>query len=535
MKINSMNHCSFKGSYYFTSDMHTNPVSAIGLFQKIEDSAKGRNCIFVDNGDAYTIGKDDLMTDVYTTFVKRNKNIQAIFNLGNVEFSCLAKKMGEMNDSLKKLADAGVKLICTPIKYMQQAQNIPEETIENIEPYAIVKDAINGKEEDVIIVGTVDLRNIYGYAATDLQTQYLIDVIKKAKEETGIEKIILASHNAIDDTKQILDNLREQGIDNIELALGGHSHKIEDETYKNTRILHTAPQGNSAYKINSDENGFHMQKVEYDKVNRYDYSMLGTQKNPDIIANTKDNVNGILPDYKKIIQNTDLLNKIASCNIKVKNRESGYKVSMPSELGTMFANKLKDKTNADIGIILSQDVRGDLPDIGETIYKFQTNKLVSANKEVWILNVNGSELFDIFNVSLRAQGDKESNSDFLEYSTNLIIERYPNVEKENINDKEENGYKAGQMRKRRVKEIYINENNEWKPISKMQDKKFSLATCSFVANGLRPSIMYFQNIKDKYTFEPIIETRTVFEEALAEVQTGKREVEKSIMIDENRE
>ena len=65
----------------------------------------------------------------------------------------------------------------------------------------------------------------------------------------------------------------------------------------------------------------------------------------------------------------------------------------------------------------------------------------------------------------------------------------------------------------------------------MKKRNFKLATCSFVTNGLLPSIMYFKNIKNKTVFTPNLQTRAIFEEALAEVQNEQRKVEKSIMID----
>ncbi|MBR5303242.1 MAG: 5'-nucleotidase C-terminal domain-containing protein [Candidatus Gastranaerophilales bacterium] len=531
MKVINFKSCNFKGTYFLTSDIHSNQVPAASLFQKIEANANGENCIFINNGDTYSRGRDDLMTDVYTTFMTRNRNIQSVFNLGNAEFIYFLKKVGDVKDSLKQLSEAGVKLICTPIKYMFNSPDYPKEDIECIKPYAVVKDEIDGKEEDVIVVGTVDLSIAYGDPATDFQADCLADTIIKAREETGIKRVILASHNTVESTREILDKLREQGINDIEFVAGGHSHKIEDETYKSTRILHTAPEGNSAYKIKSDKDGFHMQQVKYDPIDRYNYSMQGTQNNPDIIANTEIDIEGILPEYREHVQKSGLFDVITQINFEVRNREVGYNVSVPSEMGTMYANKLKEKTGADIAICLSQDARGELPEIGDEIYRYQINKIMGVSKDVWTLVVSGSELFEIFNVSLRAQSDKRANSDFFEYSSNIKVERYPNVEKEEVNLQAEGDFLPGQMRKKRVKEIYIKEDGIWKPVSKMKDRQFTLATCSFVANGSRVTLEYFKNITNKKPFYPALKTRDVFEEGLIEIQNGRRKVEKSIMLD----
>ena len=519
MKINAITkHTNFKGTYFLTCDNHSKPVASIGLFQKIEQDTKDkRNCIYIDNGDFFT-GMEPLMTDIYTTFADRNKNIKPVFNLGNAEAFFIKNPSQNFFDCISRLTNSGITLICAPIKYVCQKVGTDEKLFKDIKPYALVQDEIDGKKEDVLVVGTVDIRNS-DVLNVDEQSKIVADAIKTGKEETGAKKVVLVSHNGIEDTKKILDNLSNIGIDDIKLVSGGHSHKIEDEEYRGARILHPAPQGKSAYKVESDIDGFHMQKVEYDKLNRYDYSLQGKQENNDIIDNLSIDIENIDPQYHKIIKDTDLLEEICVAKTQIKNRIPGFKTSRPSEMGTMLANKLKDKTGADLSVVLSQDMRGELPEIGEKIYKYQVFDVVNTDKKVWILNVNKEELFDIFNVSLKKQHDGVANSDFLEHSSNILIERYEDVEDEDVTDVARDGFKVGKPTKNRVKEIYLKEDGKWAPVSQMGDRKFSIATCSFIAKSGRASLSYFKNIEDKREFEPTLMTRELFVEALKEAQT----------------
>ena len=527
MQINNIGiNTSFKGNYYFTSDVHSKPVHMVGLLQKISDKAKEeKSCIYLDNGDIYT-DYPNLITNIYTTFAKKTPNIQSIFNLGNAETIYLTHDEKGFFRDIKRLDKAGITIICTPFKQIADKMNVKED-YSVIKPYAIVKDTVDGEKKDILVVGSLDVRDT-DILSVDDQAQILSDTIKKARKKHNPYKTILLSHNFLETTKDILDKLKENGIEDIELVCGGHSHKIEDEIHNGTRILHPAAQGKSAFHFELKKDGFHMQKVEYDKENRYDYTMQETQNNPDIIPNFSIDIDKLDSEYTDILKQTDFLDKITKCTIPIKNREKDS-VSTPSEFGSVFTNKIKEITNADIAIMLSQDIRGNLPKIGEDIYQYHISDLLGADKTLYVMNVNKKQLFDIFNISLKQQHDNISNSDFLEYSSNIIVERYPNIPDEKITSYR-NDNETG-LTEQRVKEIYIKQGDNFVPVSTMaDDKTFSVATCRFVANGRRASLGYFTNITDKKEFNPDIYTKEILTEAVKDVQTGKMQKQKSIML-----
>ncbi len=527
MKINNISsQPSFKGHYYFTSDVHSKPVHAVGLLQKISDKAQNeKTSIYLDNGDIYT-DYPKLLTDIYTTFAKKNPHIQSVFNLGNAEMNYLDIDAKGLSENIKSLSKSGITVVCTPFKQIQERKGITED-FSAIKPYAIVKDTVNGEEKDILVVGSLDARNT-DILSIDDQAKILADTIKEAKEKHNPYKTILLSHNFINDTKTILDKLSEQGIDDIEIVCGGHSHQIEDAMHNGTRILHPAAQGKSAYHFELKNDGFHMQKVAYDKENRYDYTMQETQNNPDIIPNFSINLAKLDKEYTDILSKTHFINRITKCTTPIDNRIKDT-VSNPSEFGSVLANKVKELTNADIGLMLSQDIRGDLPKVGEDIYQYHISDLLGADKTLYVMNVNKEQLFNIFNVSLKEQHNNVSNSDFLEYSNNVIVERYPDIPDEKITAYRDDG--ATGLKNQRVKEIYIKQGDDFVPVSTMDDNKtFSIATCRFVANGRRASLGYFTNITDKKEFDPNLFTKEILTEAVRDVQTGKTSKQKSIML-----
>lgn len=61
----------------------------------------------------------------------------------------------------------------------------------------------------------------------------------------------------------------------------------------------------------------------------------------------------------------------------------------PSQLGTFMANSVKNETNSDIGIMLTQDFREKLPEKGKNITRYNVYDVVNVDKDVYqIKNVN---------------------------------------------------------------------------------------------------------------------------------------------------
>ena len=211
MRINNIGYnTSFKGNYYFTSDVHSKPVHAVGILQKISDNAKSeKSCIYLDNGDVYT-DYQDLITNIYTTFAKKNPNIQSVINLGNAEGYYLVNNPKEFSQNLKKLTDSGIQIICSPFAHLQKSLNIQED-FSTIKPYVILKDTVDGEEKDILVVGSFDIRN-ENLLSTEKQVEILTNTINEARKKHKPYKTILLSHNNIETTKDILDQLKENGI-----------------------------------------------------------------------------------------------------------------------------------------------------------------------------------------------------------------------------------------------------------------------------------------------------------------------------------
>lgn len=84
--------------------------------------------------------------------------------------------------------------------------------------------------------------------------------------------------------------------------------------------------------------------------------------------------------------------------------EYNFIYSGPTELGTFMANSIKDRTNSDIGIMLTQDFREKLPEKGKDITYYNISDVVNVNKQVYqIQDVTVGDLKNIFEISLKTR------------------------------------------------------------------------------------------------------------------------------------
>lgn len=521
MRINS--NINFKGTFYTTSDSHTRLPMTAGVLTEIENRAKDKKepVFLLDCGDFFgdTFPLKE-MSEIYLNFHKNNPKINFVFNLGNVELEeCLIKNNPKKEKYLKifkNFSDEGIKLVnataCKTFRDLDKIKGI-------IEPYITLEDVVDNEKKKILITGFTQRRIPYEEDINDTK-EILKGLIKPAIEKENPNEIILMMHTMTNYTKDILDYVKnELGIENIKLVTGGHPHSIEDFTHGETRILYPAPNGKCAYEIEHTKNGFEFPKLTFLN-SHYNYAPLS--KNPSVIVNTDiSNPLPVNPCYSKSINSIKNMSAhIAKSMHTFKARdEYNFTYSSPSELGTFMANSVKKATNSDIGLMLTQDFREKLPKEGNNITRYNIYDVVNVDKNICQLkDVTVSDLKQIFEISLEKQNEGERNSDFFEYSSNIKIDR-------RITD--ENN---------KVKQIYIKENNEWVELldengnPKDKNKKYTVATSEFVAQGGRPALRYFKNLK--YEYYKDLKTREMVSESLRNLEKNpQEEYETSIMED----
>ncbi|MDP4268189.1 MAG: 5'-nucleotidase C-terminal domain-containing protein [Bacteroidota bacterium] len=522
---NTNNRPSFDGRFYVMTDSHARMRTTAGVLTAIENECQHKiPATLIDGGDfsQFTYSLDSVMK-VYTKFAKNNPNIKMIFNLGNVELYDFVNKIDTFNKYIKELTENGIEVISSSIDKLSKTFKTSND---NIKPYTIIEDIVDGQKKKVLLTGTASL-NDNSIINVNEQNDALKTALSKALQDSKKkpDNIILLSHNYLQDTHTILDYLRnEMKLDNISGIFGGHPHSLIDEMQNGTRILYAPPHGYGALKVDLTQKGIEYPTMQLAKQGDYNYETLFHNQDRTILNLSFDNPLPINPEYQAIMDKYDPdMNKlIAKASVNLGYRKPGKYASDTSEIGTFLANSIKEKTGSDIAILLTMDIRDKLPSAGNDIKLYNVKYALNVDKPVSRKIVTPKDLKDIFEISLEKQADNETNRDFFEFSDNLKIERYVNRTKNES----------------KVKQIYIKDKNgNWQGLledvngetvvkKEFQHKKYSLATCNFVASGGRQSLFFFKTIPYDPKFqENRLTTEGIFIEALKDAE--KHPLEKS--------
>ncbi len=275
------------------------------------------------------------------------------------------------------------------------------------------------------------------------------------------------------------------------MVIGGHPHSINDFEYNNTRFLYAPAQGKGAYKVTNKKDEILFSKLK-PLGNKYIYTPL--TKNPDIIANI-DIANPIkmADGYKKIFEKPDAkpyFERLATSTVNLKYRNDyDFKYAEPTEMGTFVANSYKnyiETRNPAIGLTLSMDLREKNPAAGQPITPYNIGDIINVDKKLVVFeDINIAGLKTMLETSLREQNDGNHAKNFIEYSDNIMVDRYINVA----------------PNEPKVKQIYFKQNDKFiplldensKPLENKKDLKFAVITDTYTASGGREGIKEFKN------------------------------------------
>lgn len=504
---------TFKGSFYAMTDTHSRIPAVARVLSEIENRCpKDERAFFLDCGDFlgenYTFSS---IADVYSTFQKRNPNINCVFNLGNYDLSAflgsgpLVPYEKQSQDIIKKMADSGIQFVsasyCLGVEDLkEQGINIPKN--DAIKPYTVLDD----NDEKILVVGISTNKTDKFKWAVDKQKEAL-KFAQDCAQKDGVEadKTIILLHDIPKNANELIKYAKEElNYKNIELVLGGHPHGLEDYSQNGTRFLYPPAQGKGAIEIINDEDGFNFEAINTQK-SSYDYSVLADNKsaidNSDINnpVELKESYQTILDDSKNDAF-SEVVCKNSPYTLTFRNYEE--ELSAPTSFGTFVANKYRDLTNSDIGLFRNQTTRENLPSKGKSINRYNLCDTINLDSDIHVIkNASIEDLKALFEVSLENQNSGITNGAFLEYSDNIRLTR-----QKGDGDK--------------VKQIEIKENGKWTKLldenSKAIDKNktFSIACEDGIAAARLSSFSHlnFNNHEqyDNYT------TRSLLVEALNE-------------------
>ncbi len=521
---------NFGGKFFAITDTHGRTIKTAGILTAIEKRCADKNlATLLDCGDfsigAYSI---EAITGVYVKFAQLNKHIKTIINMGNCEMLDFKYNLPKFKQYEKAITDNGIQFISATKDFLSKKTGV---LIEHVKPYAVIEDIVNNKKKKVLITG-VTSANDDSVITLQQQKESLKNILPIAIKKHSPDKIILMSHNYLKDTKELVDYLKtDLKIKNFDLVIGGHPHSLEDETYNSTRLLYAPVQGKGALEIEHTDKGFEFPEMKINRADKYDYDIIG-QNGENLIKNHIIGENlEINPIYQQIMNTLDTNNlnkKIATMPTTLAYRKAGKQASETSELGTFWANAVKNETHSDIAFLISMDIREELPKKGMPVTLYNVKDALNVSKPIYIINADAKQIVEMFEISLKKQNQKNVNSDFFEFSDNLKLERFINkIPDEN-----------------KVKQLYIKDkNNYWQALidektqeikPEFKNKKFEIAVCEFTAKGMRKSLEKFKEYPSKLYLKEgqQLSTGEVLIKALQEIENkADLKLQRSEIID----
>jgi|GEM_PF-2481076 len=479
MKVYNNSLLSFKGNFWYATDDHGRLKEVAEGLSNLEHRTKNSDTqnYYLNGGDIVSsICSETDMADTYKVFADRNPDVQMIFGLGNAETDL---------DSASK--EEGLPKLTSIVRSMTECPNINFISVfanelglqKYVKPYIIVNDRVqegNNTIDKKVLITSVFTDSGSKDFPLEVQKQALKRVLEPALQKENPDEIVLISHNFNKNTEELADYAKnELQISNL-LVLGAHSHRMSNTNAGGTRVLYPPVMGTSIVKIAHKKNGFDFPIMPVDPDNPYNYFYNATGSGSDILRTVDDS--RIIPTYlEPFLRDKSVTEHVVKLSQPLTYRDNmTMDVSAPCEIGSLICDEMLKSSKADLAVLLTMTLRHGLPPLGSNVIMYDLRKTVIDDHKVYFIHdVTSEELLDLFEESLTEQSSGKNNRNFLEFSSNVKIERYPDI-KDSATPK--------------IKQILINDKPILNPSPKgvkaepkNKDKTYKIATCEYLVNN----------------------------------------------------
>lgn len=384
---------NFKGitKIFALTDIHQYADRHCKLVNEVlKNSQENQNVVILDNGDLFKgIYPKDAVINTYIEAKKSNPELEIVFNIGNNDPGYDVK---DRNLFYQFVNDMNVL-----------SANIFDKTTGKrpigIKPYTIIE-----RDNDKMMyigfsVNTFDkeVPNMVSKDPIEILDK-LAPEIKQTVKDENIKGIVFLVHDELATITKLKDKARELGLD-VKFAIGGHVHYPYEDKINN--IFMPEPFGKSLttfeLNFNSDKNVFpeNLSKTDVKNCN------LG------IYSSKIDKINARENYYTPIAKSVKELDFIWD----------DIHLLRPSELGTFYADGIKDITNSEIGIVPKGWIYDKFPyKPNDTINKMDIlTYLPQPIKPIYQIKVTPNELKDIYQIQM------DSKNRIMESSQNVVI------------------------------------------------------------------------------------------------------------------
>ena len=332
MQVNNINNTNFQGRTYINvlTDIHQYADKHCQLVNRVlEQSVGNRNTVLLDNGDLFKgIYPKSALIGTYNEAKKRNPNLEIVFNVGNNDPGYDSNDRQIFYNFVNDLNRNNIHVISSNI-YDKATGKRPK----GIEPYTIIE----RDGDKLMYLGfsadefTQNVTGMESKKAVDVLTE-MAPKLKNVIDSEKIKGIVLMVHDGPEIIANLTNKAKELGL-KVLMALGGHVHyPYENEQNK---IYMPEPFGASmlSFNINLHDQGditeFSHKKVDSKGL---DFGIFKQKIN---------SVNEQEGYYKPIAKSVMDLGFIWDDEHLLK----------PSELGTFYADGIKNLAQTEIGIV----------------------------------------------------------------------------------------------------------------------------------------------------------------------------------------
>ncbi len=425
---------------YAISDSHQETRKTRAFLSKIlQDNPKDDNVLLLNCGDIFKgIYPRELERDSYIKMKEAKPDIEMVMTLGNNDFGFNKEQLNNLIDTIKTFTSKGIKTVCANIF------NSDGTRPDWLKPYTVVE---RDGDKTFITGFCIDNINTARFGIMPKKQTEVLGEIQDAILKEKPDNVIVLNHDYMSASKDIIETCKNNGI-KVDVTIGGHDHDyVEPDTKLN--IYYPESFSDSMYKMNLvHENNI----SEVNDVKRIKNKGLEVDE---VFA--KD-----LEEYEKT---SGLSEEIAPY---VLNLTKQY--SKPCPLGSFLADEIKVVSDADVAFFSTGFLLKPMPyKENEFITNYLFKKTMIAQTPIQTVELDTSQLKEVFQHALKSNGYGSSNPKFLQCSNNIKIEGHDNPD----------------LKSWELDQIYIDEKpllDEYSnPIP--SNKKYKCAIDSYIANG----------------------------------------------------
>ena len=338
---NRIRNCSFRGrtEIFALTDIHQNANRHCRFINELMRRFNHKdNVILLDNGDIFKgIYPKDSILHTYSTAKRICPNLEIIYNVGNNDPGYRTMDRQYFRDYLKILNESGVKVI---------SANITDETTgkipEGVRPYAIV----NRDGDNILYVGFVvdKIRQSFAGMTSVNPLSALEKLAPKLKEEMlkyNCKGLVMMVHDEESNALKLKDKAEKLGL-NPEFIIGGHVH--HSYTNNDERIYYPEPFGLSMTHFTLDINKKRHELSNIERILPENCSLGGFEK-----------------EIRKVEQAEGYEKPVAKSVIELNYKYKPEERMILTELGTFYADAIKNITGCEIGMVPKSWLYDTLP------------------------------------------------------------------------------------------------------------------------------------------------------------------------------